>query len=202
MFDVCSVRSSCRAARLSAIAFASFVAVALVTSLQVRADVTWTLPAGQAGDWSAASNWGGAVPTIFDIAYVSNGGTVNVTQLGEICYTLSLGSSAGNGTIQMTGGSLSAYLYEYVGDSGMGSFTQSGGTNGGANFGVYLGNNAGSSGGYSLSGTGLLSSWTQIVGYSGDGTFTQTGGTNSGAFLTLGNNIGSTGTYNLSGNGQ
>src|SRR5208282_5021195 len=102
------VSSSCRAARLSAAGFVSFVAVALMTSLPVQADVTWTLPAGQAGDWSVGSNWwGGVVPTGSDNAYVLNGGTVNVTQPGEVCSTLSVGSSAGSGDVQMTSGGLS-----------------------------------------------------------------------------------------------
>ena len=73
------------------------------------------------------------MPTGSDTAYVVNGGTVNVTQLGETCGTLSLGNSAGSGTVWMTGGSLSAtavlYGGEFVGDSGVGVFTQSGGTN-------------------------------------------------------------------------
>ena len=90
--------SGWQAARLSAVPFAILVAVVLTTSLQVRADVTWTLPAGQSGDWSVATNWAPAsVPTTFDIAYVTDGGTVGVTQLGETSYTLSLGGSAGSG---------------------------------------------------------------------------------------------------------
>ena len=56
-------------------------------------------------------------------------GTANVTLLGETCGTLSLGSSAGSGTVLMTSGSLNTTGYENVGDSGIGSFTLTGGTN-------------------------------------------------------------------------
>ena len=63
-----------------------------------------------------------------------------------------------------------------------GSFTQSGGSNSitGGNGTFYLGDNAGGSGTYSLSGTGQLSvNGTAYIGYSGTGTFTQSGGTNT-----------------------
>ena len=105
----------------------------------------------------------------------------------------------------MFGGSLSAY-YEYLGNSGTGTFAQSGGTNNGA---LYLGYNSGSSSIYNLSGSGMLTAmYYQYVGYSGNGTFTQSGGTNSGPSYTnvgnmlyLGYNVGSSGSYNLSGSG-
>jgi hypothetical protein len=100
MFGPFSMRSSCRAARLSATALASFLAVVLIAALPVRADFTWTLPAGQAGDWSVASNWGGTLPTTGANAWIVNGGTANVTQLGETCGTLSLGSGTGSGTVR------------------------------------------------------------------------------------------------------
>ena len=96
---------------------------------------------------------------------------------------------------------MSAYC-EYVGFSGTGSFTQSGGTNSISSNSFYLGYNAGSSGTYSLSG-GQLSASYEYVGYSGTGTFTQSGGTNSiSYYLYLGYNAGGSGTYSLSGSGQ
>ena len=56
---------------------------------------------------------------------------------------------------------------------------QSGGTNSVAGY-LYLGYNAGSSGTYNLSGSGLLSAgYSEYIGYSGSGSFTQSGGTNS-----------------------
>ena len=77
MFDQFTMRSGCRAARLLAVAVTSFVAVVLVTSLPVCADVTWTLSASNVGDWSVASNWGGTLPTGSDNAYINSSGTVD-----------------------------------------------------------------------------------------------------------------------------
>ena len=90
-------------------------------------------------------------------------------------------------------------LIEYIGYSGTGSFTQSGGTNS-VSGSLYLGYNSGSSGTYNLSGSGLLSAPSEYIGYSGTGSFTQSGGTNTiSGSLVLGQNAGSTGTYNLNG---
>ena len=122
-------------ARSSAVRLLGCAAAALVlmSSPPVRANVTWTL--ATTGDWSIASNWsGGAVPTSSGTADIFNGGTATVTTTGDVCSSLSLGNSAGSGTIQTTGGSLavsgttvtSGYLA--VGYSGRGNFTQSGGT--------------------------------------------------------------------------
>ena len=93
---------------------------------------------------------------------------------------------------------------EYVGYSGSGSFSQSGGINGIDN-GFYIGYNAGTAGTYNLSGSGVLLGYAnedEYVGYSGTGTFNQSGGTNTAYLLTLGSASGSgqIGTYNLSGN--
>ena len=175
----------------------------MMTSLPIHADVYWST---SAGDWSSPANWGGTLPTSNDTAYIINGGTTNVTQLGETCGTLSLGSNAGSGTVQMTGGSLSVISYECVGNSGLGTFMQSGGTNNpGFNGDLILAGNPGSSGSYNLSGSGLLSSPWESVGYSGRGTFTQSGGTNTMnsnmSQLDLGRYAGGSGAYNLSGSG-
>ena len=145
-------------------------------------------------------------------AYIVNGGTANVTTTGDGCGTLSLGSTAGSGTVQMTGGSLSAG-YTYVGYSGTGTFTQSGGNNSitlansfPANPSLYLGYDAGSSGSYGLSGTGQLIAYSEYVGYSGAGNFVQSGGVNTLVYgdggLYLGYSAGSSGTYTLSGTAQ
>ena len=101
----------------------------------------------------------------------------------------------------MTGGSLSANL-TYVGSSGMGTFIQSGGTNNVGSYGfVYLGYKPDSSGGYNLSGSGVLAAYREYVGYSGSGSFTQSGGRNNVRSLHLGYNPVSSGTYNLGGSG-
>ncbi len=200
------VRGRVRAATgLPAIFFLSFMAALLFASLQAHADVTWTLSPSQTGDWSVASNWGGILPTGTDNAWVVNGGIATITQLGETCGTLSLGGTAGSGTVWMTGGGLygpSWASYEYVGNSGSGTFIQSAGNNSTGTFGsLNLGQNVGSNGTYSLIG-GALSASSEDIGSSGTGIFTQSGGSNSAGSLTIGNNSGSNGTYSLSGNGQ
>jgi hypothetical protein len=133
--------------------------------------------------------------------------------------TLSLGFSPSNGLVVDTvaapnnmgssftlgtGQTLSAYT-EYVGLSGNGTFTQSGGTNEGPlsdtqNLDLEIGAQLGSTGTYILSG-GLLQTSNEDVGYNGNGTFIQSGGehtNNNGSFgIVIGAN--STGTYILSG---
>ena len=184
MFDQFTIRSSCRAVRLSAAAFASLVvaSVALVAAPLHAASYNWVV---FSGDWSVASNWGGTLPGSSDCAYVVNGGTVNVTQFGGTCGTLSLGSGAGSETVQQTAGNLSTD-FQYVAFSGTGTFTQSGGINS-INSYLFLGNNTGSSGMYNLGGNSLLSisGYGEWVGVSGSGTLTQFGGTNSASRLNL-----------------
>jgi autotransporter-associated beta strand protein len=181
---------------LSGIVAAAFL---LLSSMCPGADVYWTLPPGQAGDWSVAANWGGTVPSSSDNAWIANGGTTNITQAGETYGTLSLGNSAGSGAVLMTGGNLSANSEQYVGYSGTGSFIQSDGINSVRNI-LYLGFNAGSGGTYNLSGNGQLSAGNEFVSLSGAGTFAQSGGVNlvSGR-LGLGLVAGTIGTYSLSG---
>ena len=77
----------------------------------------------------------------------------------------------------MTSGNLLGVTYEYVGNSGTGSFAQSGGSNDVGVF-LYLGNSSSGSGTYSLTGGTLFSSNYVYVGYSGTGSFTQSGGRN------------------------
>ena len=121
--------------------------------------------------------------------YVANGGTGTFTQSGgnsSISGALYLGHNAGDsGTYNLNGsGHLSAAYYEYVGYSGTGTFTQTGGNNSVGPYHYFgdgslnLGANAGGSGAYNLSGSGLLSAPSEYVGCSGTGTFTQSGGTN------------------------
>ena len=97
----------------------------------------------------------------------------------------------------MSGGSLSVSGNEYFGNNGTGAFIHSGGTNNlGSLGGLYLGRNAGSSGIYNLSGSGVLSAYTEYVGYLGTGTFNQSGGSNT---VTSALSLGTAGTYNLTG---
>jgi len=142
------------------------------------------------------------VPSSTDTAYIINGGTATITQSGEVCNVLYLGdpNSAKTGTIQMSGGNLTANGgFEYVGNIGSGIFAQTGGTNNVGNGPLHLGNNAGYGGTYNLS-NGLFDGGCEVGRY-GSGTFTQTGGTNESWEVDIGLWAGSSGTYNLSGSG-
>jgi hypothetical protein len=138
---------------------------------------------GGTGDWFNAANWAGGVPASGSTADINNGGTAQIMA----------GSAAARS--------------EYVGDSTMGTLSQSGGSNtiGSA---LCVGNEYGSTGTYILSGTGSLSvdGGEYIGGPDGGlGIFTQSGGTNTvngGAFFVgyqAGNELAGGGTYKLSG---
>ena len=122
--------------------------------------------------------------------FVSGTGSVN---LGGGTLTVN------NALSGISGGSLSAGM-EYVGNTGNGTFTQSGGTNS-VNLPLYLAYGAGSSANYSLSGSGVLAAGVEYVGFLGAGVFMHSGGTNSGSSLFIGYYAGSNGTYALSGSG-
>ncbi len=198
MFDTFSARSSCRAARLSAASFASFLAVVLMVLPSARADVYWS---ATSGDWSVGSNWGGTLPSGGVSAWIINGGTANVTQLGETCGTLSLGGSAGSGTVQMASGNLSSTAIQYVGNSGSGVFMQSGGNNTvGSQLDVGYGIAA--TGTYELGGNAKLQvTQGEVIGLSGNGMFIQSGGSNTtssrSGVISIGFEPGSNGIYFL-----
>ncbi len=132
--------------------------------------------------------------------FTQSGGTNSVSNV--LCpweIELDLGFNSGSsGTYNLSGGSLycggyNGFMYvgnEYIGRSGSGSFTQSGGTNSVAGS-LYLGLNTGSSGTYYLSG-GLLAINQAVIGEGGS--FTQPGGIHSVNSLNV---VG--GTYRLSG---
>ena len=123
MFLTLCMRRNCRAARLSATGLA--VALIMLAAAPLRADTyNWVV---SSGDWSNSGNWldlssssGTTLPTSYDTAYVVNGGTVNVTTASPTCGTLTLGTTAGSGTIKMSGGSLGSSYYAYMGKSGTG----------------------------------------------------------------------------------
>lgn len=197
MFDQFSVRSNSRPVRLSVVALGSFVvaSVMLGTAPLRAAGCTWGVPSG---DWSVASNWGGAVPSTTSNGYVINGGTASITSSDAVCNSLYLGdpNSTNTGTIQMSGGSLSVSSHEYLGNKGTGTFLQSGGTNNlGSNGCLYLGFTS-SGGSYNLSGSGVLNADVEYVGNVGTSTFNQSSGTN---IVKAGFTLGGAGTYNLTG---
>ncbi len=169
MFATFSMRSSCRAARLSAVAI--FV-VAVVSSVHAQT-TSWIV---QSGDWSNAANWNGGVPNNSDTAYVVNGGTANISSGQAKCSGLMLGGNPGTGSTQMTGGSLfSTYLG--IGVTSAGYFSQSGGTVT-MPFASLIYIDYG--GNYDLSGTGLLDGSYEYIC---TGNFTQFNGTNNLNYL-------------------
>jgi fibronectin-binding autotransporter adhesin len=117
---------------------------------------------------------------------------------------LYLGYNSGDsGTYNLDGtGLLSAVSEENVGYSGMGTFSQCGGTNsGGYLVSVTVGCNSGAKGTYDLSG-GLLSIGALVVGGRGEGTFNHSGGTGTIGTLWICTYAGSSGTYNLTDSGH
>ena len=177
--------------------------ILLLTPPRARADVAWTL--ATTGDWLVATNWsGGALPASSDTATCANGGTVTVTQTGETCSVLSLGSSAGSGTVQLNAGArCPPTTSTWAIPAAAPLRSRAGPTRSSPLYSLlYIGGNSINSttgtGTYNLN-AGLLSIPYVYVGDSGTGTFTQSGGTNSTVFLGLGWQPGSSGTYNLNG---
>ena len=136
-------------------------------------------------------------------SYIQSGGTNAIT--GAFLNIATSNGFTGSYTLSGTG-NLSVEGNEYVGAAGIGFFNQGGGTNtiyGGTGSFLFVAQDFGSTGTYTLSGTGVLAdSSNEYVGYQGLGTFNQSGGSNtigSGAFLDVGTFFGGTGTYVLSG---
>ena len=99
----------------------------------------------------------------------------------------------------MSAGNLSLTTVEYIGNLGPGAFNQSGGSHNAIT--ISIGNNAASSGAYTLSGAGTLRATTIDVGNAGNGTFNQSGGTCAiSDTLTVNNPAGvnAIGSFNLS----
>src|SRR5213075_2358016 len=143
--------------------------------------------------------------------YTQSGGSHTVgTPSASADLTLAV-SSASSASYALSGtGSLTVNGNEFIGGSGAAFFTQNGGTHtiGSSSIDreLHLGESAGSSGNYNLSGTGSLTvSGYEVIGLSGAGTFTQSGGTHTTGspthltFFHMGRNAGSSGSYDLSG---
>jgi hypothetical protein len=129
---------------------------------------------------------------------VSQTGGTNTIMSGPLYLSYEAGSSS---EYLLSGGTLTATGYEEIGVSGSATASQSGGTNNiDGGYSLIVGFLTGSSGSYSLSGSGLLScSGNEYVGYESTGNFNQSGGTNNVSFdVILGGFNGQTGTYTLS----
>jgi hypothetical protein len=153
-----------------------------------------------------------AIGTLGTGSFTQSGGINLLQGVGPNQTALLIGvKSSANNTYTLNSGTLTVAGDESIGDGGMGTFNQSGGTHtlaiiqtliGDFDSNLYVGNSSGAVGAYMLSGTAKLEcSGTEYIGYSGAGTFTQSGGTNTidDGPLLLGNNVNSNGTYNLSG---
>ena len=131
------------------------------------------------------------------IATTSGTGTYSLadTSILNVTGGITLGSYAGNkGTFIQSGGAVNADN-EYVGLVGVGDWNQSGGANTATQ--LSIGNNAGGTGTYELSGSAILNSGAEYVGAAGNGTLTQSGGTNNAASLAIANNAYGVGLYTL-----
>ena len=177
----------------------------------------WNVSPPATGDWSVSSNWTSYLQ--FSSPYIDNGGTAIISK-AAVCDSLTLGDTKGSGTVQMNSGGLTlgyailgnvsgkgtfnlvAGLLSadqfYVGDTGTGNFTQSGGT---TSLGALLslGFDVSGRGTYNLQ-NGTFNTFDANVGDWGTGVFTQTGGTATiSDILSLGSTSGASGTYNLNG---
>jgi hypothetical protein len=138
------------------------------------------------GDSGAGSNGSGAIN--------QSGGnnTANGTMFLGFNAT-DKGAYSLSGTAHLLGTSTA-----FIGNSGTGIFSQTGGT---SSFGfVDVGVTAGAVGTCTLSGTSSFTSQGgEVIGDRGAGVFNQSGGTNNADVLSMANAVGSTGTYILSG---
>ncbi len=134
--------------------------------------------------------------------FTHTSGTNNVGLDAAEFSGLYVGTDAiGEGTYHLGGDAALSTLYEYVGNKGMGTFMQDGGTNT-IGLRLYLGREDSGQGTYQLDG-GQLTVVRAYIGYDGTGAFTQTGGANTlSGSLRLGQKVTGTGTYELSGTGQ
>jgi hypothetical protein len=160
---------------------------------------TYTLSSGQFSTSNAQFGFYGTA------AFNQTGGSAVVSQLYLGAY------NGGVGNYSLSGGTLLSGSSTYLGVSGNGTFTQTGGTHTVTNN-LYLGYdselNGSSTGVYNLGGNSALTAANEYIGYQGHGTFNQTSGTNTvnanPYFPAYGNiyvgyQAGSTGAYNLSG---
>jgi hypothetical protein len=105
-------------------------------------------------------------------------------------------SNGARGDGLLSAGTLTVDFQEYVGYDGVGTLTQSGGSNSAAY--VALGYDPTGKGTVTLSAGSLSVAAGTYVGYGGAGTFNQTGGDHSAPLFVMATTPGSSGVYNLS----
>ncbi|MEN6475246.1 MAG: PEP-CTERM sorting domain-containing protein [Syntrophaceae bacterium] len=160
--------------------------------------------AGSSGTYCLS---GGSLTSLGGTEYIGYNGTGTFNHTGGSNSAgfgnLRIGSAGGNGTYNLSSGtgasdSVVSVGSEYIGDSGSGTFNQTGGANS-VETTLHLGYAAGSHGTYNLSGGTVRGGMSgEIVGVSGSGTFNQTGGSNNSFMeLIIGSQAGSNGIYNL-----
>ncbi len=177
---------------------------ALVSSPAGAEASTWAVTNG---GWSGGGNWTGGEPVAGTTAYINNGGGATITNAGEVSNYLYVASGAANsGSVQINSGDLTIGVHEFIGQSGVGSVTQSNGTHTVVSQ-LYLGgsfNGSGGTGTYTLSGGLLDVDYKLNVGYNGTGYFYHSGGTCDAEDddLYVGYASDSNGNYQLSGTGQ
>ncbi len=140
------------------------------------------------GNWSSTSvigtdNEGAPLGTSNQYVCIQNSDavshvvTLDQNAAGLLDLRIGNSDSAAGGSdtlLQNTNVNITTSAAEIVGEAGAGAHYQSAGTN---NVGViYVGDQAGSVGTYSLSGTGSVSAGGLVVAQAGSGTFTQSGG--------------------------
>lgn len=135
------------------------------------AQTSWIAPSG---DWANDANWSAGVPNGND-AVITLRRTAQLTSGMGLCSTLEIGQISSTGTLEQTGGLLSASTLFVDGPSATPAE-------------------------FHISNLAQASATTQTVGRAGWGTVRQTGGSNTASSrLTLGQNAGSFGRYELSG---
>ncbi len=174
-------------------------------------DSEWNVTSG---NWGTGSNWTDGEPVISTSAFINNGGTVTIDQMGEICSVLTMGQGVNEtGYVHMTGGRLqsdNAVIASFSNATGPNrtAFTQDDGTHI-VDWGIYMSVNPGAESQYNLNGGTLNSSRLTVVGDYGSAWFVHTGGTheiagsNSGTdYFRVGHRSGSFGCYDLMGTGH
>ena len=166
---------------LSKLVFLSLLFAALFLAPLHAADTYWQHDPATPADWFDPLNWSAGLPTSSDTSYIQNGGTVVIANGTAFSRDFNIAyAAATSGSVDQTGGSLTGHQL-FVGNTGTGSFTQSGGfvlfPSSSNDDEIYLGYASGSTGTYNLSGTGSVVTKELWVGYGGLGVFNQTGGT-------------------------